>query len=146
MENIVFQHENKQVIKEGKIFFTRVFENGESFESTDFYTLEGAKKHLGIEPTTEENNKLIAEFMECFPLEKDIYSHTNEKGEKINQSYYRYNKEWNWLIPVMSKLTSLDEFSNYPNVSTFWDVYCQLDITTVFEEVVSCIKWYNQQK
>lgn len=49
-ENIVFEHENKQVIKKGNHFFTRVTENGESFESGDFNTLERAKESLGIYP------------------------------------------------------------------------------------------------
>lgn len=49
-ENIVFEHENKQVIQKGNHFFTRVTENGESFESGDFNTLERAKESLVIYP------------------------------------------------------------------------------------------------
>ena len=48
-EKIVFVQDNKQVIQKGNHFFTRVFENGESFESGDFNTLERAKASLGIE-------------------------------------------------------------------------------------------------
>lgn len=48
-ETIVFEQDNKQVIQKGNHFFTRVFDNGESFESGDFNTLERAKASLGIE-------------------------------------------------------------------------------------------------
>lgn len=52
-QTVVFEHENKQVIKEGNFFFLRVFENGENFESGDFNTIERAIKHLGIAPKKE---------------------------------------------------------------------------------------------
>lgn len=48
-EKIVFVKDNKQVIQKGNHFFTRVFENEEVFESSDFNTLERAKKSLSIE-------------------------------------------------------------------------------------------------
>ena len=47
-EKIVFEQDGKQIIQYGDSFFTRVPENGEYFESTDFNTIESAKLNLGI--------------------------------------------------------------------------------------------------
>ena len=42
---------------------------------------------------TQENNKLIAEFMG-----KEIYQHYHESN---------YHSSWNWLMPVVEKIESL---------------------------------------
>ena len=82
----VFKLGNKEVIQEGNKFFTRVFENGEFFESGDFNTLEKAKANLDIIPTIEENNKLIAEFMSIeykdnyVVIRRDSFSGANPSG------------------------------------------------------------------
>lgn len=73
-EKIVFVQDNKQVIQKGNHFFTRVFENGESFESGDFNTLERAKASLGIENIYL--NRLKEQYKET--LRKD------EQGSIIN--------------------------------------------------------------
>ena len=42
---------------------------------------------------TQENNRLIAEFME-YP----------ELGTEGDFSYLKYHKEWYWLMPVVDKI------------------------------------------
>jgi hypothetical protein len=104
-EKIVFEQENKKVIQEGEKFFTRIFENGESFESGDFNTLERAKASLGIVPTVEKNNRIIAEFMGLYYCEKYQFEgwYKNHEG---NERVYelKYNTDWNWLMPVVEKI------------------------------------------
>jgi len=108
-EVIVFEQDNKQVIKENSKFFTRVFQNGENFESGDFNTLEKAKASLGIAPITEESNKLIAEFMGWEVVENQTYffvdcSPSNEQAplQLLNEVF----KDWNWLMEVVEKIES----------------------------------------
>lgn len=47
-----------------------------------------------------ENNKLIAEFMGVDPVDVDTWL---DKNEELN-----YNSSWDWLMPVVEKIESLD--------------------------------------
>jgi hypothetical protein len=114
-ENIVFEKDNNQIIQEGSHFFTRTTENGESFESADYNTLERAKESLGIVPTTEENNKLLADFMGA-KYNKDV-SFNIEKNDLWLPKHgicnfqlastgkrLKYHSDWNWLMEVVEKI------------------------------------------
>jgi len=84
METVVFEQDNKQVIQENGKFFTRVFENGESFESGDFNTLERAKENIGIYPKTE--NIYLNRLKEQY---EEIINSKSEKAKQIRE--IRYN-------------------------------------------------------
>jgi hypothetical protein len=137
-QKVVFEQGNKQVIQEGNIFFNRIFENGETFESQDFNTLEKAKLDLGIAPTTQESNKLIAEFMSIAIID----SNGNHKEE------YKYHSDWNWLMEVVEKI-----FKDFYNLNP-----CPIGLKMkieghlvkankdeVYNACVEFIKWYNNQ-
>ena len=47
-----------------------------------------------------ENNKLIAEFMIVDQIDVDTWL---DKNEELN-----YNSSWDWLMPVVEKIESLD--------------------------------------
>jgi len=81
METVVFEQNNKQVIKTNGKFFTRVFENGESFESGDFNTLERAKENIGIYPKTENIylNRLKEQYKKFKGFEKEGYEYVIKK-------------------------------------------------------------------
>jgi hypothetical protein len=143
-EVIVFEQDNKQVIQENSKFFTRVFQNGENFESGDFNTLEKAKASLGIAPTTEESNKLIAEFMGF-----DI--------DKRNPNTILYHSDWNWLMEVVEKIESkgFDVHINtcvcrvsdvgedrFEDIETF---NSNSKLQAVYQAVLEFIKWYKNQ-
>jgi hypothetical protein len=81
---------------------------------------------------TTENNKIIQKFM-------NHYKNMGNIG-------LLYNKDWNWLMEVINKLTTLNEFQDYEFKSLFWDTFCQLDIEEVYTQVVLFIEWYNEQK
>jgi hypothetical protein len=152
IEVIVFEQDNKQVIKKGNHFFTRVFENGETFESTDFNTLERAKGNLGIAPTTEENNKVIAKFMGLVIITDGIsFFDTNYNFLK------KYQSDWNDLMEVVEKIESkgFDVHINtcvcrisdvgedrFEDIETF-NSYSK--IQAVYSGVVEFINWQNEQ-
>ena len=121
-QEIVFTHENAQIIKEGNHFFIRTLEaNGETLESGDFNTLDKAKSVLGIELTTEEKNRLIAEFMEMRNRilstgnihswsDAPFFYVTENSADKVFNSivkYSKYHSDWNWLMSVVDKIESL---------------------------------------
>ena len=98
--------------------------------------------------TTENNNKLIAEFMGY------IDNGCSEEGFLINPitnfdeeiENLKYHSSWNWLMEVIAKVTALKEFQDYEFNSLFWDTFCELDIENVFIQVVLFIEWYNEEK
>ena len=49
---------------------------------------------------SKENNKLIAEFMRVDQINVDTWL---DENEELN-----YNSSWNWLMPVVEKIESLD--------------------------------------
>jgi len=107
-----------------------------------------------------ENNTLIAEFMGMKIIDDGITKHfyyqspefTN--GNRTPQPKSKcviavnniYNTSWDWLMPVVSKLTSLSVFHNdYDENESFWETYNQIDLKEIYEEVVKFIKWFNTQ-
>ncbi len=152
---IVFEQDNKQVIKEGSKFFTRIFENGESFESGDFNSFERAKDNLGIQPTLEENNKIIAEFM---GLSKNRHLYESPISGKYIE-VLKYDTSWNWLMEVVEKIESLPngrfKIEIYNNICRIYDheefdeiveLSEKTKIEATYNACVEFINWYNQQK
>ena len=109
---------------------------------------------------TNENNKLIAEFMGIDQVDIDTYQETN--------SNLKYHTSWDWLMPVVKKIKisviDQDETDN-PYNSEEWDKstrnyellnYCyyfgynithtlvQIEIKSLYQAVVEFIKEYNQ--
>ena len=121
----------------------------------------------------KENNKIIARFMgyEYIPFNEDRIMSPGwwKKGVtaqqqamiKLDRSIYlgrsnnelRYYNEWNWLMPVVQKITSLckehiyeeqwnaqwEKFYDYQS----YNFYCD-NIKSVYEAVVDIINWYNE--
>ncbi len=99
--------------------------------------------------TTEEGNKLIAEFHGEF----DVWKPT----DGIYPFPLKYNSSWDWLMPVVEKIESLD--GNF--IVTIEALYCVISengenpiiecqqhetkIENVFQVVIQFIEWYNQQ-
>lgn len=161
-EKIVFKKENKQVIQQGKKFFTRVLENGEYFESGDFNTLERAKENLNIIPTTTENNKIIAEFLGYNVVKEQDFLNSNYDENLLNDRLMidrqlKYNSDWNQLMQVIEKIESLDyvfaihnetvNVFNGQNNSQYYNEYFEYKtkIESVFNACLNFIKWYNEQ-
>lgn len=59
----------------------------------------------------------------------------------------KYHKDWNWLIEVIRKITSTQEFQNfYEFKSLFLEEFNSLDIDRIYVQVVLFIEWYNENK
>lgn len=122
-----------------------------------------------------ENNKLIAEFMECiingndfiFPKEmyylyQPCFMYEFESGVynfELDISEVKFNKSWDWLMPVVEKIESLDfifeilstrvDIADYRVIAfkkRFEPIIKETKIEAVYTACVEFIKWYNEQK
>ena len=107
-----------------------------------------------------ENNKLIVEFMGYklhyidYENKMPYYVH-NEKYLENPKSIIRidkgetlqYHSNWSWLMPVVSKIYSMDEYRDY---KYGWyhirSIELTTDIESVYNSVVEFIKWFNNNK
>lgn len=109
--------------------------------------------------STEENNKLIAEFMEFpkVPREHELKFSYGIKGfaklglSETTPSGLRFHSDWNWLMGVVQKVESFSGNKDVINWSrNNWSIFdlklSSSKIETVYNAVVSFIEWYNEQK
>jgi hypothetical protein len=117
---------------------------------------------------TQENNKLIAEFMgarrfmatnefELYGLIPIIEDGDNEKHFFCPHEM-KFNTDWNWLMEVVEKIESLgyDVFINTcvckvsdVGQNMFEDIECFVNnnkIQATYNACVEFIQWYNEQK
>ena len=116
-----------------------------------------------------ENNKLIAEFMNRKMRKGNFWSkvmgYADEyiiiNGEpKWSLGDIPYNSSWNWLMPVVKKITNLIK-NNRPlplELDDKWELqwrklydyqsysFFENNITSIYKAVIEFIKWYNLQK
>jgi hypothetical protein len=122
-----------------------------------------------------ENNKLIAEFMGCklIGTEKDNIYYIPQHSERrllykglVNESIdfkpsqMKYHESWEWLIPVVEKIESLNVVCFEKNLQEEGDYQCLFtkgnDIfichyadtskEATHRVVVEFIKWYNERE
>jgi len=117
---------------------------------------------------TKESNKLIAEFMGD-EYQNDICTgsdyHDNVWYRELDKSYYAilyYNSSWNWLMPTLIKMVSLNEYKEFVDKDPYGHLYMEGDVLSAFstteaydvnlsfesiyKEIVTFIKWYNGNK
>lgn len=103
--------------------------------------------------TTEQKNRLIAEFMGY-----EAYEHTNSvairltEGNEFNSLdighiHTKFNTSWDWLMPVVEAIynTGLDE-QNTNEIGDVTHALLDVNINAVHEAVVQFIEWYNENK
>ena len=99
----------------------------------------------------ENNNKLIAEFME-FKLQADPkerwfgqYFTTPNEAWSNRIELLLFDTDWNWLMPVVEKILDisleLDTMEPYYNITDSIP-----NIKETYKEVVEFINWYNKKK
>jgi hypothetical protein len=122
-----------------------------------------------------ENNKLIAEFMGCIikdengnlPTESSQHKlFVEEEWDKLNvcspysPNGVEYHTSWEWLIPVVEKIESLNVVCFEKNLQEEGDYQCLFtkgnDIfichyadtskEATYKAVVEFIKWYNETR
>lgn len=106
--------------------------------------------------TTEEGNKLIAEFMGFKIWYKDgnkVHVETSPEMVKPINEWAKYHSSWDWQVPAYSKLVKLSNVraltKGYAiNHNLFIDKYLDAVCDNNPEEgqkiLVEFIKWYNQ--
>ena len=80
-----------------------------------------------------ENNKLIAEFMGDIP--KYVIGH----GKAYNK-YKDYSKSWDWLMPVVSKITRDEQYWEDDYREHLMDIVPYGHIEDTYSAVVEFIK------
>lgn len=110
--------------------------------------------------TTEEGNKLIAEFMEVEGTWDDILKATRWVSKiPFTQNGYvishllKYHLSWDWLLPVLIKIESLgyrweigmaeDSPIHYCKVWSIGKVKGISPIDATWGAIIEFIKWYN---
>jgi hypothetical protein len=126
------------------------------------------------EITTIERNKLIAEFMEFTVFENNghfevhahnqsvtFYKRQNNGGAQgcwFSYSEMKFNSSWDWIMPVVEKIESMDfvlnirkghvSILNNSGKTPFYtggDIVEVSKFAAIYKTVIEFIKWYNSQ-
>lgn len=83
------------------------------------------------------------------------YNKEDEFGNTINRLIFfyedlKFSSSWDWLIPVIDKITSLNEYSKFIDYTASMvsegGIYINTKyIENTYSEVVNFIEWYNKQ-
>lgn len=106
------------------------------------------------------DNEIITEFMRVPTIHNNgvlmyDYSGTGKAIYALPERYLRYHEKWDWLMPVVEKISKLYEWvepetSEELEQATEQSSVCMITIDTpiemVYERVVDFIKWYNSQQ
>ena len=107
-----------------------------------------------------ENNKLIAEFMGFTHVDNNDDKIWYQVPDKVELNYefsygsdvsyttpdmLPYNLSYDWLMPVVEKISSLTTEDNY-NFNFYKVLSLNIDasLNHIYEAVVEFIKWYNK--
>ena len=92
---------------------------------------------------TQENNKLIAEFM-GLSIKEGVCYYTDEDdmfpmGIEVEEPYLPYDDSWDWLMPVVERIEQV--FQGVESAEVHLSIYSTID--EVYQAVVEFIKEYN---
>ena len=91
----------------------------------------------------ENNNKLIAEFMQYDNKSVGLYDY----GHTPNNEILKYHTSWDWLMPVINKIRSMDSTYEVEEVGKYdWDneiSHYEFDLDLTYESVVKFINQNN---
>lgn len=100
--------------------------------------------------TTEENNTLIANFMEYPGDGTGLYFTPHDSSEKlVSPGELPYHTSWDWIMPVVQKCLDSTPGTNYSKSERFQSYLGVMDfrsIEAIYEAVVQFINWYNTQE
>ncbi len=95
---------------------------------------------------TQENNKMIAEFM-GLSIKEGVCYYTDEDdmfpmGIEVEEPYIPYDEDWNWLMPVVSKCFEMRHWSW--EIVDITDTLPTCEIYIVYTKVVEFINQLNK--
>lgn len=105
--------------------------------------------------TTEENNRLIAEFMGLTEssIPNKYWTEKNSEGITSGEMVEpKYHSSWDWLMPVVNKIRTLynncevDGDEAFDIIDVLSEGCTEANIFQAFDAVVQFIEWYNEQK
>ena len=96
--------------------------------------------------TSDMNNKIVSDIKNIWLPIHGICNYTTlEIG---NGKLLQYHKSWDWLIPVINKIYSSDDYIKYKDsLGQFSDgIFINTSyIESTYDDVIDYIKWYNTQ-
>ena len=99
-----------------------------------------------------DNNRIIAEFMGAKPCKQHPNTQlflTIKDNKNPSLQYWhllKYHISWDWLIPVIDKILSSEEYFEYKKTLGIYNsgVFVNTKfIKASFDSVVEFIEWYN---
>lgn len=97
-----------------------------------------------------ENNKLIAKFMGSIRFcnihgMEELITPNSITIIPFHDDEIRYDESYDWLMPVVEKISSLTTEDNY-NFNFYKVLSLNIDasLNHIYEAVVEFIKWYNE--
>lgn len=90
---------------------------------------------------TTEDNKLIAEFIQKGSEGFGLYDF---KGCHYKLNKLEFHSSWDWLMPVVGKITQDEKFWEVDGREYLMDIVPYARIEDVYDAVVLFIKWYNE--
>lgn len=102
--------------------------------------------------TIEENNKLIAEFMELNTTKfnsgiVNYYRKEFNSGTWYEEHELSYNLSWDWLMPVAHEIIlSRDEQNADWDLTDLMYALTTTNMELIYKAVVEFIKFYNENK
>lgn len=99
--------------------------------------------------TTEEKNRMIAEFMGSTTSDGKYFTIPNLVTTTLSQM--KYHTSWDWLMHVVGKIDKLmlDQPIDSPFEINAEEVFISLrevNIKLTFNRIVEFIEWYNENK
>ena len=88
-------------------------------------------------------NRLIAEFMGFIFYDDENRWYNIEEGYFLQENI-KYNSSWDWLIPVISKITTQEKYIGLMHRENIMDTVPYGLIDDTYNYVVEFIKWYNK--
>ena len=99
---------------------------------------------------TQENNKLIAEFMglDTITFNKEMYllKWKNNLVQKKDDNIFKFHEDWNELMEVVKKCFEYGELHNEFREQIIASLAGVIDIEDTYSACIDFIKWYNANK
>tara|TARA_R100001509_G_C4871175_1_gene216735 strand:+ start:1701 stop:1988 length:288 start_codon:yes stop_codon:yes gene_type:complete len=91
-------------------------------------------------------NKLIAEFMGMEESNGEYYKRIYNSGDWIPLNELKFHTSWDWLMPVVSKITKDEKYLENEYRENLMDIVPYGQREDVYNAVVEFINEYNKNK